>query len=288
MRKNKMKKSHNKKRNVGIIYEQLVLKLSQALVENDKKTFQETKEIIKKFFAKKTELYKEHRLLNSLAVTNIQNPAVVTTILAETKRASFRINERRLSFEKSKLIRKINETFGKSFYSTRVSNYTDLASIQTLINEFKQGSDADPQILVEYSSKITDILLREKLQENLDDMRNLEVNSLVVKIMNEKFNKSYSRSLTSEQLSILNQWIISEGTENHKLLNEVKSIRVNALDEIKSYKSACDNNTLSEKIQSVEKHISETTFPPVLGEEHIVKAMTMLQIISELSGDENE
>ena len=29
------KKSHNKKRNVGIIYEQLVLKLSKALVEND-------------------------------------------------------------------------------------------------------------------------------------------------------------------------------------------------------------------------------------------------------------
>ena len=48
-----MKKSHNKKRNVGIIYEQLVLKLSQALVENDKKTFRETKDIIKKFFAKK-------------------------------------------------------------------------------------------------------------------------------------------------------------------------------------------------------------------------------------------
>ena len=50
----------------------------------------------------------------------------------------------------------------------------------------------------------------------------------------------------------------------------------------------CDNNTLSEKILSVEKHINETTFPSVLGEEHIVKAMTMLQIISELAGEENE
>ncbi len=283
-----MKKSHNKKRNVGIIYEQLVLKLSQALVENDKKTFRETKDIIKKFFAKKTELYKEHRLLNSLAVTNIENPAVVTTILTETKRASFRINERRLDFEKSRLIRKINETFGKSFYSTRVSNYTDLASIQTLINEFKQGSDADPQILVEYSSKITDILLREKRKENLEDMKNLEVNSLVVKIMNEKFNKSYSRSLSDEQMSVLNQWIISEGSENQRLLSEVKAIRVNALNEINAYRNTCENQTLSEKIQSVEKHINETTFPSVLGEEHIVKAMTMLQIISELSGEENE
>ena len=46
------KKSHNKKRNVGIIYEQLVLKLSKAVVENDKKTFRDTKQIIKKYFNK--------------------------------------------------------------------------------------------------------------------------------------------------------------------------------------------------------------------------------------------
>ena len=283
-----MKKSHNKKRNVGIIYEQLVLKLSQALVENDKKTFTDTKQIIKKFFAKKTELYKEHRLLNSLAVTNIENPSVIPSILTETKRASYRINERKLGYEKSKLIRKINETFGKSFYSTRVGNYTDLASIQTLINEYRAGGDGDPQILAEYSSKITDILLREKRIKNLDEMKNGEVNSLVVKIMNEKFNKSYSRSLTGDQIKILNDWILSEGTTNDRLTNELKTVRVQALNEIQNYKNICENNTLSEKIKLVEKNITETAFPEVLGEEHIIKAMTMIQIISELSGEDNE
>ena len=78
------KKSHNKKRNVGIIYEQLVLKLSKALVENDKKTFQDTKTIIKKFFKKNTELYKEYRLLNSLVETQISERSVIPTILEET------------------------------------------------------------------------------------------------------------------------------------------------------------------------------------------------------------
>lgn len=283
-----MKKSHNKKRNVGIIYEQLVLKLSQALVENDKKTFTDTKQIIKKFFAKKTELYKEHRLLNSLAITNITNPSVIPSILTETKRASYRINERKLEYEKSKLIRKINETFGKSFYSTRVSNYTDLASIQTLINEYREAGNADPQVLAEYSSKITDILLREKRAKNLEEMKNTEVNSLVVKIMNEKFNKSYSRTLTSDQIKILNDWVLSEGTVNSQLINELKTVRVQALDEIQNYRNVCENNILSEKIKSVEENITNTVFPEVLGEEHIIKAMTMIQIISELSGEDNE
>jgi hypothetical protein len=284
----KMKKSHNKKRNVGIIYEQLVLKLSQALVENDKKTFSDTKQIIKKFFAKKTELYREHRLLNSIAVTNITNAAVIPAILTETKRASYRINERKLEYEKSKLIRKINETFGKSFYSTRVPNYTDLASIQTLINEYREAGDADPVILAEYSSKITDILLREKRSKNLDDLKNTEVNSLVVKIMNEKFNKSYSRTLSNSQRRILNDWIISEGMPNSGLVNELKTVRVQALNEISGYKNKCENNTLSEKIQNVEKNVLSTEFPEILKEEHIIKAMTMIQIISELSGEDSE
>ena len=284
----KMKKSHNKKRNVGIIYEQLVLKLSQALVENDKKTFSDTKQIIKKFFAKKTELYREHRLLNSIAVTNITNAAVIPAILMETKRASYRINERKLEYEKSRLIRKINETFGKSFYSTRVPNYTDLASIQTLINEYREAGDADPVILAEYSSKITDILLREKRSKNLDDLKNIEVNSLVVKIMNEKFNKSYSRTLSNSQRRILNDWIISEGMPNSGLVNELKTVRVQTLNEISGYKNKCENNTLSEKIQSVEKNVLSTEFPDILKEEHIIKAMTMIQIISELSGEDSE
>ena len=284
----KMKKSHNKKRNVGIIYEQLVLKLSQALVENDKKTFSDTKQIVKKFFAKKTELYKEHRLLNSIAITNITNAAVIPAILAETKRASYRINERKLEYEKSKLIRKINETFGKSFYSTRVPNYTDLASIQTLINEYREAGDADPIILAEYSSKITDILLREKRSKNLDDLKNTEVNSLVVKIMNEKFNKSYSRTLSNSQRRILNDWIISEGMPNSGLVNELKTVRVQTLNEISGYKNKCENNTLSEKIQNVEKNVLSTEFPEILKEEHIIKAMTMIQIISELSGEDSE
>ena len=124
------KKSHNKKRNVGIIYEQLVLKLSKALVENDKKTFRDTKKIIKKYFKKDSELYKEHRLVNSLADFQTKQNSVIPVILEETKKATWRINERRLDREKSRLIRDINETFGKSFYSARVSNYRDYKNIR--------------------------------------------------------------------------------------------------------------------------------------------------------------
>ncbi len=219
------KKSHNKKRNVGIIYEQLVLKLSKAVVENDKKTFRDTKQIIKKYFNKSTELYKEHKLVNSLADFQTTQTAVIPTILEETKKATWRINERKLDREKSKLIRDINETFGKSFYSTRVANYRDLATIDLLLQEYKKGSSSDHLKLLEYSDKVSSILLKQKNNTDVDSMKTPEVNNLVVTLMREKFSKAYVSNLTSDQINLVNEWVINGQTP--QLVSEMKATKNN-------------------------------------------------------------
>ena len=280
------KKSHNKKRNVGIIYEQLVLKLSKALVENDKKTFHDTKSIIKKFFKKNTELYKEYRLLNSLVETEIKQKSVIPTILEETKKATYRINKRRLDLEKSKLIRCINETFGKSFYSTRVPNYRDLATVDMLLNEFKKGSDGDHKSLLEYSDKVTNILLRPKPASEINEMKDPEINSLVVKLMREKFNKSYSKNLSNPQMNLVSEWIINGSSAG--LISELKGTQNLCTEAIKNYKQDCDNNFVLGNLAEVADSISLVNFSEPITETHIIKAMTMYEIIDELSGEENE
>jgi len=280
------KKSHNKKRNVGIIYEQLVLKLSKALVENDKKTFHDTKAIIKKYFKKNTELYKEYRLLNSLVDIQIKEKSVIPTILEETKKATFRINKRKLNLEKSRLIRTINETFGKSFYSTRVSNYRDLATVDRLLTEFKNGSESNHKTLLEYSDKVTNILLREKPQTKINEMKDPEINSLVVKIMREKFSKSYAKNLSSPQMNLISEWIINGTSDN--LVSELKGTQVICKNAIEKYKHNCDNKFVLGNLLEVASSISSVNFKEPITENHIVKAMTMHEIIDELSGDENE
>ena len=279
-------RSHNKKRNVGIIYEQLVLKLSKALVENDKKTFHDTKNIIKKFFKKNTELYKEYRLLNSLVETEIKEKSVIPTILEETKRATFRINKRRLDLEKSKLIRAINETFGKSFYSTRVSNYRDLATVDMLLSEFKKGSDSDYRSILEYSDRVTNILLRPKPQAEMNEMKNPEINSLVVKLMREKFNKSYSKNLSNSQMNLVSEWIINGSTA--ALVSELKGTQSMCTEAISQYRQNCDNDFVLNNLVEVADSISSVNFNDTITEAHIIKAMTMHEIIDELSGEENE
>ena len=75
------KKSHNKKRNVGIIYEQLILTISQALVENNLSKAEKAKEIIKRYFRKGTELYKEHKLFQALVLPEIKDASLATAII---------------------------------------------------------------------------------------------------------------------------------------------------------------------------------------------------------------
>ena len=57
---------HNKKRNVGIIYELLLKHISTKLLEGNKKDAKIATRLIEKHFKKGTELYKEFRLFNAL------------------------------------------------------------------------------------------------------------------------------------------------------------------------------------------------------------------------------
>lgn len=278
------KRSHNKKRNVGIIYEQLVLKLSKALVENDKKTFEATKKIIKEHFKKTSELYREYRLINSLATVNIRETSVVPAILDETRKAVWKINNRRLNTEKSRLIRAINENFGKSFYSTKVSNYRNLATIDILLSEYKKGKDADHSTILEFSDKVTGILLSEKKSSNIEEMKDPQVNNLVVKLMNEKFNKSYSKNLQSDQLKIIQEWTTNGDTPS--LRSMIKASKIMALNHIKEYKANCENSFLGSNIDRVKLQIESIEVGENIADSDIVKAMTLQEIIKELSGDE--
>ena len=63
----KVKLKHNKKRNVGLIYELFLKHMSNCLVDGDIASLKIATKILEKRFAKGTELYKEFRLFNALA-----------------------------------------------------------------------------------------------------------------------------------------------------------------------------------------------------------------------------
>ena len=61
--------------------------------------------------------------------------------------------------------------------------------------------------------------------------------------------------------------------------------RIGVLEQIENYKSECENNTITDKIDTVKENIESTYFDGIIEESHVVKAMVMLEIYNELSGE---
>ena len=103
-----MPRKHNKKRNVGIVYELMLRHISNCLIEGDMTGVKKATAILEKRFNNKTELYKEFRIFNAIATSTVKNTEIAAAILTESKNAVSRFDEDALNKEKSALIRDIS------------------------------------------------------------------------------------------------------------------------------------------------------------------------------------
>jgi ribosomal protein S15P/S13E len=228
-----MTAKHNKKRNVGIIYELLIQYITNSIIEGDRRSAKKATQIIEKRFAKNTELYKEFRLFKALANSTVNDTHVVASILAEAKRAARNINSEKLNKEKSRLIRDINYILEKQdFFYQSVPNYRNLGAIQIALNEWRKDSP-DLGILIEFEKKVGENLLSEKPSQNIEKMKNeldaSQSDKLVLKIMTEKINQKYAH-LTKEERDIISHYAFYSSQENtDKLKDYLLEKKANAL-----------------------------------------------------------
>jgi len=278
-----MSKSHNKKRNIGIIYELLLRNISSNLISKDEYAAQRTLDLITNHFNKSSEIYKEFRLFNALANATISDSAVAAGILSEAKQAARRCDVNRLSHEKSILIKKINHTLNDdNFYHRKIKNYRIYATIQTLLNDWRKIDTTDLSRVIKYESQVVRRLLEKKDVDNLDDNLDPNVDDLVVKIMTEKLNDKYGNILNESQKDIIRSYVFSisddEGESIRKKLNRIRSQTIH---ELRSFKDKTDNKVLLEKIDSVEKKIVDYSVSNV-DDDVISKFLTISKLKSEI------
>ena len=278
-----MSRSHNKKRNVGIIYEQLITDVSTALVEKNQKRAAKSVHLIKKHFGKGTELYKEFRLFNAMLKTTVKSDALASRIVSESKVAALSHDYQKLNQEKSDLIREINYSYGKDFYKTPVKNYKMLATIQSLLNDWRNPK-FDVQQRVTYESKIHEWLLTEKFDTDLETLKTPDVNDLTVKIMRETFNKKFGDVLNDSQKSLL-KCLVFEGELSESSKQEVVDLmteqRQSALKLMKEYERQCESAHVKEKIPKAIKLLESLDVNDV-SDQNIAKCLTVTRLCDEL------
>jgi hypothetical protein len=276
---------HNKKRNVGIVYEQLVSVVSQATVESDQAKANNALRIIKKYFAPGTELYREFRLINALVKTGVSSDALASRILEETKQAAISYNMAKLQQEKSGLISEINRTFQKdTFYNTPVKNYRLLATIHTLLEDWR-SKEPDIGRRVQYESVLHGWLLQEKQESPIVNQKTAGVNDLTVKIMRESFNKKFGISLNESQRRLLQA--VAFGGKSEELVSEMQDQRFSAMKVLQQYRSQCDSRIVEQKIPGVIQ-ILESLDPADTSDQNVAKFMTVSQLCDELMEKKND
>ena len=284
-----MSKAHNKKRNVGIIYEQLVRKVSEALVKGDSDRADVVLGILKRNFKKDTELYKEFRLFNALVKTTVSSDSIATRILSEAKSAAKDHDSSQLRKEKSRLIKEINHVLDEpNFYQTRVDDYRTYATIQTLLNDWRSGPKSDIKRVALYEDKIHSWLITEKKNVELEDLKSSNVDKLTVKIMREKFNKRYGASLSEGQRSLIREMVFSketgDGTAARSLM---KSQKDDVVSHLRNYKRDCTSSYILKKVPLVLEAVCSLDTDD-LSDENVAKFLTTIKLGNELAEEDNE
>jgi hypothetical protein len=263
--------SHNKKRNVGLLREFFSKHIASCIVNKDKQSAINAQSIWNKYVQTGTEIQKEMKIASVLMEAKFDNKQVAHDFLIKVKKAAKQICEKKLEREKTTLLREINNKItDQSFFARSVPDYVELASIQLLINnwikEDSQPVSIDSQYFILEDRVLNYLCTNQKIiSENNDLKKNVlletnsdNVDSLVVSIMNEKFNEKFANQLTENQKFILKQFVFEDCHEElknkmlllkeetlsllNKELSKTKSMVPSELKKLEEIKSLLEND----------------------------------------------
>ncbi len=272
---------HNKRSNVGLIYEFLLRNMSKSLTENKPETFNKSKEIIQKFFNRETEIHKEFRLINALVNESVGSPEHATLILEEVRKTASGFNGDMLVKEKFLLVKEINESLGgNSFYDFQIQNYKLYATAATMVKYWRGEKSLDVSTAIKYQKILAENLSKEHVAPEVES--DSSIDPLVVKIMTEKVNQKYGSNLTLEQKEILQSYMLQEGSEDFE--EKLSSIKEETLNLLREYESNASSEVVKENITNVEEKIKNLNTSE-LSDETVKRFLEVSKLKHELMGE---
>jgi hypothetical protein len=246
---------HNKKKNVGLIYEFICRYMAKALLESREEDVKKAKILFKKHFNNSTELYKELKLFRVLKETKVSNRDAAIRLIEKVKELAVTQNQSKLDLEKINLVNDINQTLkDPNFFKQNIEDHKLYSSIQILLNSWR-GHKINENISAVFHFE--ELLIEHMLlPNNINNVTNLtsdhsnngeEVNRLIVDIMINKINEKFD-SLNEEQKRIITLYVLQQNNDEAK--KELGFI-------FENLKSSINNFELSEENEEIKKKLNE-------------------------------
>lgn len=279
---------HNKKRSTGIVYELLIRKISQSLIEENRNNAKKALKLIKKYFSSNTPIGQELEAMQVLMNSRGFEKSAAQKILSEVSEVSKKLDRKTIEVKKSNLIKEINYSFGKDFFSEfKIPEYKALASMQVYIESFSKSqmlSESVDRIKIEEA--ILCFMCSPVLTEThlIDYSRNKTSYMLALK----KFEEKYKDCLNDKQQKLLETYVYGTFSGDFKKFREVaiqqkaeilETIKKsNLLSECKSDKVLMDRlNEAAVKIKMM---------PVTANEEFVGELMLYHDLCKEISSNE--
>lgn len=278
---------HNKKKNTGIIYEQLIALMSRLVANKKQKEADIIYEIVLNNFKIGSEILKEKKIFDSLKESQALTKENALKILEQALKQSKNINTQKLEKEKISLINEISLKLDKSFFKIPLKNYKSLASIQIILNEERDGFKfTDPKERVKISNNIINSLCKKTKEEPKQNIDNF-----TYKILLNKFNKKYQDIINEDQKEILKEWImylLSGNQEKFKNLLNIKYEDLNKKVNFEILNEVHKNKPYYELLVETSKTLKNIINSNILEEENIYKFMKFYELIEDLEESKEE
>lgn len=227
--------NHSKYKNTGFLFEILTRQITVDTIDGVKES--KALSLIKKYFNKNTELYKEYALYDALMKEKFVSENRAQNFIDKVTSLRSKLNDTKLKKEKYNLVKEIKENYDlKEIFSTQVNDYKVYGSVYILFENTKLDEGYSISQYKECNETVLDFVLKGTTVTSEKNIvlekytaQDKEIRLLAYKLMIEKFNKKYS-PLNQKQKKLLKEFINNVSNTNslrdyvNKEADEVKRI----------------------------------------------------------------
>lgn len=269
---------HNKKRNTAILYESLICELvKQTMKKNDKRRV--VINIIKEFFNKNTELYKELQLYRSLYDNVEETASIDSKRLQEEVRSEYdNLNHDKIRKEKNRIIDCINKQQGSDVYNNFIPSYKHQATIHQWFNK---PSNIKKRIVLENT-----ILSSLSQHSNQSQEKIVKHDNVTLKSFNKLFEKKYNEKLNKYQKRLQSEYALSKDENDLSLkvfLNEEQKSLKKRIKKVMNEERYKEDEEMKAKYGQILEHL-DSYKEKNIDRDIILKIMEMYEVLEEEEG----
>jgi len=278
---NKIK--HQKLKNAGVLFELLVRQItSDTLLNKESMAIN----ILKKFFKKNTELFKEYSLYQTLIKDKFSEPNKALSFLNAVLESRAKLDSDKLRVQKYNLIKEIKKHYDiNNFIKAKIHNYKPLASIYILFESSQY--EVEPKILIESRYTVLDFIsakkpkqLSDNIIESVYNKQDKDIRLLALKIAIDKFNDKY-KDLDNNQKYVLSEYINSV-SNSPKLRDSINDSAKHIKKELSQLYKTITDKVVRIKMKEVIKLTESLSTAKKISDSDITRVLNYYELIKEL------